>query len=131
VNIDRTTMTITSNDPLAIERAQEIDRLRVDLDREQKKRSALELALIHLREAVSLPRDFSQRDSQIETAWVEAGQAYWPAICGEPKTQPPLGINSMTMEAGSTSVTIGPEDARELREACKNISRIGHIENAK
>ena len=35
------------------------------------------------------------------------------------------------MEAGSTSVTIGPEDARELREACKNISRIGHIENAK
>jgi len=61
----------------------------------------------------------------------EAGQAYWPAICGEPKTQPPLGINSMTMEAGSTSVTIGPEDARELREACKNISRIGHIENAK
>jgi hypothetical protein len=70
-------MTITSNDPLAIERAQEIDRLRVDLDREQKKRSALELALIHLREAVSLPRDFSQRDSQIETAWVEAGEALY------------------------------------------------------
>jgi hypothetical protein len=70
-------MTITSNDPLAIERAQEIDRLRVDLDREQKKRSALELSLIHLREAVSLPRDFSQRDSQIETAWVEAGEALY------------------------------------------------------
>jgi hypothetical protein len=42
-----------------------------------------------------------------------------------------LQTSAIPMEAGSTSVTIGPEDARELREACKNISRIGHIENAK